>query len=706
MSAPPHTAQQKTELAAAEIVWILAVPCALLTVAAMVLLGAPLGRVLLSRGQVAILPEWKPAVLLKPTVQACYVIALAAPMLLAASTLVLVRRRPRLTPRTAGVLVRASQGAGVAFLAVCIWAQRHQVLTERDGYPVSLFPHGYTQSFFTSQTFLVAAALAAMALVAIRHSRVRQLVTADGRRPRAVAVAWSLAVLMTAIWMLAGVNFDDTLRNASGDTILNVKWPLDETFAVLDGRTPLVNYIPQYGALWPYLNALTMRIFGATFTVFSLTMCATTGLSLLAVFAVLRRVTGNAVLALALYLPFLATGFFYIAAPSVNRYGPVTLYALYPLRYAGPYLLVLLVARHIDGARPRWRVLVFLAAGLVLLNNTDFGVPAFGASFAALLWSDTPLGWKKLVRLLGVALTGLVAAYALVSAVTLLRTGSPVKLGAVFLFDRIYGLTGWADLPTPTLGMHIVVYLTFVGAICTASVRAIRRDPGRLLTGMLAWSSIYGLGLGAYYLGRSGPEAIAMLFSAWTFSLALLAVAAAQQIAGAPRRRPTIAHCAVFFGIGVAACSLAQTPTPWAQVERLEARAAPVAVSSPALRQLLVDYGGGRPEAIMSVIGHRVAYEAGIVDVSPFSGMLLIITIQQFHETLCALSAAHGRLLALPLANTFGEFYGVARDAGFTPIGQSGVEFEPEGDKPYGLSLWRAPLTPQQSCGPTGAVTR
>ncbi len=642
----------------------------------MVLLGGPLGSLLLTNhGQVTILPEWEFALHPKPTEQARYLIALAAPLMLAVATLILAQRSLRLPPRTTGALVIVSQCAGAAFIIVCVWEQRT------------------IQTYFTAETLLAAGALAAGALCALKSDRVRGAVTGalSSRRAAVSAVGVAAAVLATVIWVLAGLNFSDTIGNAGGATIYNLKWPLDETFAVLDGRTPLVNFVPQYGALWPSVTALSMSVFGATFTTFSVTMCAITALSLIAIFALLWRVCGNAIGALALYLPFLATSLFFFAPPGVNRWGPITLYALFPVRCGGPYLLAWLTARHIDGAAPRRRWLLFGAAGLVALNNTDFGIPAFGATLAALLWLASPLRPRTAARLLGEALVGLLGAYTLASIVTLVRTGSPVHIGELFLFARIYGLTGLGDLPTPTLGLHIVIYLTYVAAIGLATVRAIRGNPGRLLTGLLVWSGVYGLGIGGYYMGRSAPEAVVMMFSAWALTLALLSLTVAQQIARDPRRRPTIAQFAVFFGMGVAACSLAQTPVPWAQIKRLEARAAPIELASPALKRLLVNNGGGRPEAIMSVLGHRVGYEAGIVDVSPFMGMISTFTLRQFNETLCALHTAGGRLLVLPNANTFRGFYIATQEAGFTLLGRSGIGFEAEVNKPDGLTLWSAP---------------
>jgi GNAT superfamily N-acetyltransferase len=655
----------------------------------MIWLGRPLGALLPAHGgQVAFLPEYSGDIFLKPAQQARYVVGLAAAVLLAAATLAVAQRPPRLGPRTAGALVRASQCAGAAFIGVCIWAQRTVAPPPIGGAPVAIQP------YFTVPTLLVATLLAVAAAFAAGNDSLRgRLARALSSPHRRVAViGGAIAVIATAVWVLAGVNFDDTLHNASYNTFYNVKGPLDEAFAVLDGRTPLVNFTATYGFLWPYLTALVMSVLGTSFGVFSVTMCAITGLSLLAIFAVLRRVTGNALAALALYLPFLANGFFAMGPGLVNRWGPITIYALFPLRYAGPYLLAWLVARHLDGARPRRRWMLFLAAGIVVLNNVDFGIAAFGAAFAASLWAEPALRWRGVGRLLRDALAGALAAYALVSALTLARTGSPADLGVLLFYARLYGGSGFGLLPTQTLGLHIVIYLTYVAAIGTATVRAIRGDSGRPLTGLLAWSGVFGLGVGAYYMGRSSPEQLISMFSAWTLALALLTVAVIQQIARNPGRRPTIAHIAVFLGMGAAACSLAQTPAPWTQIERLERTTASTYVASGALKQVLRRYGGGKPEAIMSVIGHREAYEAGIENVSPYLGTLLIVTVQQIENTLRALRDAGGKLLVLPLANTNTNFYTTVCKAGFSFIGQVAVPIEFEAGKPGGLTLWSAPV--------------
>lgn len=222
-------------------------------------------------------------------------------------------------------------------------------------------------------------------------------------------------------------------------------------------------------------------------------------------------------------------------------------------------------------------------------------------------------------------------------------------------------------------------------------MRAVNRDPARLLTGLLAWSGVFGLGVGTYYMGRTTASQLISMFSAWAFALTLLMVVTVTQIARDPRRRLTIAHIAVFLGMGIVACSLAQMPLPWTQIARLQKTAPKIDAASPELKQILRRDSDGRPAAIMSLLGHRQAYESGVDNVSPYIGADEIFTRVQVENTLRALHAAGGRLLALPLANTYRNFYLAVCGAGYSFLERVELNFEIEGDAPRGLTLWTAP---------------
>ena len=212
------------------------------------------------------------------------------------------------------------------------------------------------------------------------------------------------------------------------------------------------------------------------------------------------------------------------------------------------------------------------------------------------------------------------------------------------------------------------IYATFVAAIVVATVRALRGCAGnRTLTALLAWAGMFGLGAGSYLAGRSHPVASSSLFSAWALALALLSVAAVGELSAPRLRRTALGALVVLFGFGVAACSLAQTPTPWGQIHRLDAPfepteaepdANPLAPSRDQRVQRFVAtladgpsrfvYKRGAPVAILLTTGHRIADAYGVVNVSPYTGIGSLQTVQRVETTIAALRAAGGKPIVLP----------------------------------------------------------
>ena len=150
------------------------------------------------------------------------------------------------------------------------------------------------------------------------------------------------AALATAIWMLHAVHSDLEIGNAAEDVRYHLGFTLDETFAVLNGRTPLVNFTAQYGSLWPFAIALPMLAFGKTVLTSRSSCARSAALRCSPIYGVFRRVARSATAALLLYLPFLATSLFQIggtlAEPLVRRQLlrelPAALRAALPARVA------------------------------------------------------------------------------------------------------------------------------------------------------------------------------------------------------------------------------------------------------------------------------------------------------------------------------------------------------------------------------------
>jgi len=646
-----------------QVAWIAALPCALLTVLAVALLGSPLGHAVFAPGDETFWP--RVPVRVEPVEHARYVLALLGPTALAAAVLIGTRRAPRAGDAVVRAVVLSTQLVLLTFVALCFLAQRDVVLG-------TTWPAWQQARFFTGPTLAVAALVPLCTLVLMRRRAVAARMASLVRETRARRhAALALAVLFAATWLLTAVVTDASLANTNLDVGEHVLWSLAEPFAILNGHTPLVDFHAQYGQLVPYVAAAAMAVFGSSLGVFSVTMVIGSALTLLAVYALLCRIARSSLVALALWAPFVATGFFMKHGPFDDRFGPANLFPLWPIRYGGPYVLAWLLVRHVDGAAPRRAWILFLLAGLTALNNPDFGLPALAALTVGLVLARPPRSRRALGRLLGEAAGGVLAALALVTLLTLARAGELPHLGWALEFSKLYGVDGWALLPMPRLGLHLVVYLTFAAAIGTAAVRLARREADRTLTAALAWSGTFGLCAGAYFAGRSHPQVLIDLFSPWALALVLLTLAAGRALAARAWRRPQPAELAVLFGFGLLICSLAQTPTPWSQVQRIGDRAPePVFKQRAAAAFVAQHTRAHEPVAILIPLGHRIAYDTGRDNVSPYASIESMPTRQQLARTIAALRDAGGDKLFISTYFTVGEAVAAMQRAGFAAADQ------------------------------------
>jgi hypothetical protein len=642
-------------LTAGESAWLATLPCALLLVAAIVALGPALGDALPAAAphtDIWAVYVTEGLVRPEPTEHARYLIALAGPLLASGGVLALRGRRMRGV--AAAGLAAAGEALAAAFVLACLVYQHVHV--GEFGKAV----------YFTLAALAVALVVAALGATALHAAgiaaRLAELLRETAAK-RAAAIA--LAATFVATWLLTAFNTDGTIGYANGEVRINIPWWIDEAAAILGGHAPLVDFHAQYGHLWAYAAAAAMALLGSSLAVYSGVMLAGTAAALAAVFATLRRVAGSSPAALALFLPFVATSFFVEAGPLANRYGPANLFSLFPIRYGGPFVLLWLVARRVGRRVERPPVALFALAGLVAVNNPEFGLPALAATFAALLWTAPARSRRALARLAAAAVAGLAAAVAVVCLLTLVVAGALPRFGMLSTFPRIYGTEGLNMLPMAAFGLHLVIYVTLAGALVLATVRTLAGgDDDPALTAALAWAGVFGLGAGVYFVGRSYSDVLIDLFAAWALALALLLVAVVRSIASRPSRRPRVAELLVLAGFGVMVCSLAQTPTPWSQLERLQ-RTTP-------RQALAADRGAfdrlthpGEPVALLLEQGHRIAAELGIDDVTPYAFIDSMLTRGQWEEMLGAFRAAHARRLILPRRHLFQEQVEWLQAAGF-----------------------------------------
>jgi hypothetical protein len=662
----------EAELRASTAAWLAAGPAAAVTILAVLLAGPPLGALLLPPSGARFLPSLageQP----EPTEQGRFLVALTAPLVLSALTVLLVRR-PWLAPARAAALARLTELIGLLVVIACFAAQRLQT-------PQTNLENAPHTVYFTLPSIAVAGALAAAATITLRRGVPRRLIGWLGEsRGRRIGAA-SVAVVAVVVTLLPAFYTDSSIESASEAVFYHLTFTYDESMAVVNGRSPLGDFAAQYASLWPYVLAGGMAVLGSGLAAFTGLAATLSGIALMALYDVLRRVTRSSVAALLLFLPLLATCAFRLHGPSTGRFSIVTYFGVMPLRYAGPFLLAWLVARHLDGVAPRRVWPLFLAAGLVVLNNTDFGLPALGATIAALVWArtgtrdpDAPRPRRQLVEAVG----GLAVALALVSALLLTRTGALPDLSLLARYAQVFVRDGFSMLPIqPLFGVDIAIFLTHVAAIGVATVRALRRDRDTLLTGLLAWSGVFGLGAGSYYVGHSLSELLIDTFPCWALSLTLLTVVTVRSLA-TTRRWPTPAALACLVGFGLLVTSLGQTPAPWQELRRI-ASSSPPAFAQPIGEGFVRQHvHAGEHILILGVLGHRIAENLQVRDVDPYTGVKSIFTLEQLEDAIARLRAEGSRKLFLDATNAYDDL---------APVLMPSFELQAEGE---GMQLWVA----------------
>ncbi|MBS1868917.1 MAG: hypothetical protein JSS99_04585 [Actinobacteria bacterium] len=603
-------------LDAGEIAWVVLLPCAALALAAIVLLGPPLGHLLFRPGSEQLWPPrwWEAQGRPEPVKQGRYVLAALAPLLLAGAVLAGSRRGLRMQPRRARALATAGGALLAALTVVALAADRSET------------------TVFGPVTIAVAVAALACVLAALRARVVRERLAGllHDTRGRGVA-AVTIAALFAAAWLLRALMTDRLAGDVGG---LNLPYTMNDAVAVLAGRTPLVDFHVIYAKLLPYLSAAVLGAFGTTIFVYTAFMAALDALALAAVFATFRLVARSALGALALFVPFVAVGDMVGLPIAGGVASPMTLSANWPMRYGGAYLVAWLTARHVAARRPRHELVVFFVAGLATLNTLEFGLAATAATLAALVCARRPASLRTLGPLAARAGAGTLAAVAVVCLLTLLRAGALPRPALLLEWPRIFSTLGWFSLPLPTLGLHLALYATFLAAIVVAVVRAIRDERDVVLTSMLAWSGVFGLLAGSYFVSRPDVQKLTAMLSAWDFALAMLVVVVVRALAARDWRRPTVAELLVLFGFALSVCALGAFSPPQREIRRLMRPLRPPAYRAAAERFVARRTHAGERVAVLVPMGYRISRDLGLDNVAPYGFMNEIVTRAQLRTLL------------------------------------------------------------------------
>jgi hypothetical protein len=137
----------------------------------------------------------------------------------------------------------------------------------------------------------------------------------------------------------------------------------------------------------------------------------------------------------------------------------------------------------------------------------------------------------------------------------------------------------------------------------------------------------------------------------------------------------------------VTACSLAQTPAPWSQVDRLRATGEPVLRAPAGQAFVAANVRRGERVVILQQLGHRIAENVGVTNVSPYTTAFAMPTVSQVDDAIRALRRSGGTKVFVPTTpSAIPDVRPVLAAAGFAAVAQddAGDELWVDGASPAG----------------------
>lgn len=570
----------------------------------------------------------------EPREQATFLVLLALPLLLAGAAWFAARRRRSLNDVMAAGLALLVQALLVALVAAC-WVGQLGVRAYVDPW---------------QGVVAVLAGLAAGLFVLAPWAR--PLPAWMGRVRVSTGTAFLLGVLVTLAALSFSVFRGGNIAASGVGTYFHLPYVLNEFAAVTAGLAPSVDFTAQYTFVLPYLTAPFFAVTGLGVLPFTALMAVLSAVAFLSVLFVFNRATGSWGWGLALYLPFLSFSLFPAQQSGAQLYYSADYWAIMPLRYLGPFVTLAVCVWALGRPTPLRLVSLGCFAGLTLCNNIEFGLPAFAGVLFALLATTAERRLAALARLALGAAAGIVV----FAGLTLAWSGALPNPATMLFFARQFAADGFFLLPIESpLGLHVVGFLTYVACFVVVALRILRRTESltvreRSATAALGFAGVFGLGTAAYFVGRSDPEVLIMLFAAWSLALSLLACELARHLrslpAGALLRRATLVlPVALVAGhLALMATTLAWDRQILRQPARVISSSAPRVFDAAVMRGLVRDCATpGESVALVHPLGHVIAGREGVHNVMPFSHPGAIVTFEQVADVRSAIDDASVR---------------------------------------------------------------
>ncbi len=440
------------------------------------------------------------------------------------------------------------------------------------------------------------------------------------------ALGYLLAALFTLGEVLPSLVTPTSFQTALSSFIFHLPAFTGEMAPVVNGRTPLVDFFPQYQNLLSLLLLPYFKAFGFSLLTFSIGMMLLTGIGMFFIFDVFFVLTESVLGALLLYFPWVIFSI-YVVERSGSHYGSIlTHFAIIPMRVWGPWVVFFFSARYFKRPTLRKEVILFYVASLASINNLDFGIPALGATLIAVLLTQGE--WLKKI---GVFVCSYFFGWLSFGVMCWMRVGKLPELQQIFMYQKIFAIHGFNMLPTPLFGIHWIMALVWLVSLLMGMISA--SESRKVESASLIQYGIFGLGAFTYYLGRSAWSNVLALFPAFGMSFLLVSWSVYQRVRNSwktwsreERSLWVLPSIFLVLGYSILLSDWVDLPNPMEQIQSL-AGSRETVFDPNWVKWIQASTQPGEKVAIIAPYAHEIALLAQVENVYPFAfdGSIIIL---------------------------------------------------------------------------------
>jgi hypothetical protein len=270
------------------------------------------------------------------------------------------------------------------------------------------------------------------------------------------------------------------------------------------GKALLVDFVHQYG-LYPHFLEPLFRLVGLDFLSFTVLIGILTVVSFLLLLRTMFLITGNRTIVLLGFLALVTGGYL---SKIMMGYDPYFQY--FPLRTIFPAATACLIAEYLKNRSSALFYCLYGVASCAILWNPETGIIALIAVLLTTLYDQYSLhGLSSGLRHMAKGLAVFVCVIILFSGYMYFRYGVLPEYGEMLRYSRIFYGIGFFMIPMVPLHPWNIVAVIYIAGL-TWGLGALVNRTVTYRTTMVTFLSLLGIGLFAYYQGRSHIEVLVL----------------------------------------------------------------------------------------------------------------------------------------------------------------------------------------------------